>query len=111
MRKWIKKEDRVLVIAGNDKGKVGKVLAVKNDKMVVQGVNLRKKHLKKTQQAQAGQIIDMEMPIHTSNVVLCNDEGKPIKVKVKKDKNIHRLIYFDDKGNEIVLRTLKSKNK
>jgi len=103
MSKWIKKDDRVVVIAGNDKGKAGVVLARKKDKIVVQGINLRKKHMKKTQQAQIAQIVEMEMPVHISNVAFCNSDDKPIKVKMKIEKDKKLLVYFD-KGKEIVLR-------
>lgn len=47
MKSWIKKDDKVLVIAGNDKGKTGVVLACGADKVLVKGINVRKKHLKK----------------------------------------------------------------
>jgi len=103
MSKWIKKDDRVVVIAGNDKGKVGNVLARKKDRVVVQGVNIRKKHMKRTQQTQAAQIIEMEMPIHISNVAFCTSDDKPIRVKVKKDKDVYQLYYIED-GKEVILR-------
>ncbi|NGX33598.1 MAG: 50S ribosomal protein L24, partial [Candidatus Anoxychlamydiales bacterium] len=72
MSKWIKKDDSVVVIAGNDKGKVGTVLSKNKDRVVVQGINMRKKHMKRTQKTQAAQIVEMEMPIHISNVALCS---------------------------------------
>jgi large subunit ribosomal protein L24 len=80
MGKWIKKGDRVLVIAGNDRGKSGEVLSRGEERILVQGVNVRKKHLKPTQQTQGkGRIIEMEVPIHISNVCLCDKEGKRIQ--------------------------------
>ena len=51
-KKWINKGDNVLVIAGNDKGKVGKVLETKEDRILIQGVNIRKRHMKSRQQDQ-----------------------------------------------------------
>lgn len=84
MGKWIKKGDRVLVIAGNDKGKTGDVLSRSEERILVQGINMRKKHLKPTQQTQGkGRIIEMEIPIHISNVCLCDKEGKRVQEKVK----------------------------
>lgn len=68
MSKKLKKGDSVFIITGNDKGKEGKVRLIKGDRIVVEGINIRKKHMKKTQENQKGQIIDMEMPIHISNV-------------------------------------------
>jgi large subunit ribosomal protein L24 len=110
MNKWIKKNDRVVVITGNDKGKAGLVLARKEDKVIVQGINLRKKHLKKSQQNKMGQIVEMEMPIHISNVAYCNSDDKPIKVKLKLDETQKKLIYLDN-GKEVVLRTINQKEK
>lgn len=104
MSKLIKKNDRVVVIAGNEKGKAGVVLAKKGDKVIIQGINLRKKHMKKTQQKQAAQIMEMEMPVHISNVAFCNSDDKPIKVKVKVEADKSKLVYMD-KGKEVVLRT------
>jgi large subunit ribosomal protein L24 len=68
----IKKEDKVRVIAGNDKGKTGRVLSVdqKNASVVVEGVHIVKKHIKPNKQHQKGGIIDMVKPIHISNVML-----------------------------------------
>ncbi len=106
MSKWIKKDDRVVVIAGNDKGKIGTVLAKKKDRVIVQGVNMRKKHLKRTQQTQAAQIIDMEVPIHISNVAFCDENGKVIKLKAKVAKEGRQLVYKKD-GKEVVFRTVK----
>ncbi|HSX10216.1 MAG TPA: 50S ribosomal protein L24 [Chlamydiales bacterium] len=82
MGKWIKKGDRVLVIAGNDRGKSGEVLSRGEERILVQGINVRKKHLKPTQQTQGkGRIVEMEVPIHISNVCLCDKEGKRTKEK------------------------------
>jgi large subunit ribosomal protein L24 len=85
MGKSIRKGDRVLVIAGNDRGKAGEVLSRGEDRILVQGINVRKKHLKPTQQTQGkGRIIEMEVPVHISNVCLCDKDGKRIKAKKEK---------------------------
>jgi large subunit ribosomal protein L24 len=68
MSKVIRRDDQVFVIAGNDKGKQGKVKSRSEDRVVVEGVNMRKKHLKPTQQMQGGRVVEMEMSIHISNV-------------------------------------------
>ncbi len=72
----IKKGDKVQVIAGQDKGTVGEVKAAfpKTNKVIVEGVNVRKKHQKPNQINPDGGIVDKEMPISVSNVKL--DEGK-----------------------------------
>ena len=65
----IKKDDNVIVIAGRDKGKKGKVLKVfpKEDRALVQGVNVVKRHQRQTQREQGG-IVSKEAPIHLSNI-------------------------------------------
>ena len=83
----IKKGDTVQVIAGKDKGKQGTVLEVvtKADRVVVQGVQMVKKHQKPTQ-SNVGGIISKEAPIHISNVALLDPkEGKPTKVGYRMD--------------------------
>jgi large subunit ribosomal protein L24 len=87
MSKTIKKGDRVLVIAGNDRGKNGEVLSRGEDRVLVQGINIRKKHMRRTQQTQGGRIVEMEVPIHVSNVCLCDKEGKRLKLKAKKEES------------------------
>ncbi|EKE10246.1 MAG: 50S ribosomal protein L24 [uncultured bacterium] len=79
MTKRIKKGEQVLVITGNDRGKIGPVLSRSEDRVIVQGVNVRKKHLKRTQESQGGRVVEMEMPIHISNVALCDKEGNRMK--------------------------------
>ncbi len=71
----VKKDDTVIVISGaksKDKNKKGKVLQVltKNDRIIVEGVNMRKKHMKATNEMQQAGIIDQEGSIHVSNVLL-----------------------------------------
>lgn len=78
MSKRIKKGDRVLVITGNERGKSGEVLVRSEERVVIQGINIRKKHLKRTQESKGGRIVEMEVPIHISNVCLCDKEGKRI---------------------------------
>ncbi|MCS7228870.1 MAG: 50S ribosomal protein L24 [Candidatus Kryptonium sp.] len=79
----IKKNDTVLVIAGNYKGKIGKVLKVLREKerVLVEGVNIVKKHVRKSPKYPQGGIIEMEAPIHVSNVMLvCPKCGKATRV-------------------------------
>lgn len=79
----VKKNDTVKVIAGNYKGKIGKVLKVfpEKDRVLVEGVNIVKKHVKKSRKYPQGGIIEMEAPIHISNVMLiCPRCGKATRV-------------------------------
>jgi large subunit ribosomal protein L24 len=92
----IKKGDDVIVIAGKDKGATGKVIAAdpKRERVVVEGVNLVKRHTKETNQgprgAKEGGIVTKEGPIHVSNVALVED-GKPTRVGYR----------FDDDGTKV----------
>lgn len=112
MCSWIKKDDYVYVLSGNDKGKTGLVLGIKDDRIIIQGVNIRKRHIKKSQKSQASQVLNIEMPIHISNVALCTKEGKKIKkLSIKKgDKKSRDLIYLDD-GKEVVYRSIRKRGK
>lgn len=106
MANWIRKGNKVLVIAGNDRGRSGVVLRREGDRVVVQGINIRKKHVKRNAQIQTPSIIEMEMAIHVSNVALCDDEGNLISLKVKETQKEKELIYFQD-GKEVSFRTLR----
>ena len=78
----IKKNDDVIVISGRDKGTKGSVLLVlpKKDRVIVQGVNMVKRHTRPTA-TQSGGIVEKELPIHVSNIALVDpDGGKPTRV-------------------------------
>lgn len=82
----VKKEDTVIVITGKDKGKKGRIIAAypRQNRVLVEGVNLVKKHQKPTQQNPQGGILDQEAPIHVSNVMLLDPKsGKPTRVGYK----------------------------
>ena len=85
----IKKDDMVIVIAGKDKDKTGKVLSVKDGKVIVEGVNVVKKHTKPNQMNQNGGIVEKEAAIDVSNVMLLVD-GKATRVgfEVKEGKKV-----------------------
>lgn len=104
--KWIRKNDLVVVIAGNEKGKKAKVLARKDDRVLLQGINMRKKHMKRTQKTQGAQILEIEEPIHISNVQFCDDDGKRLKMKVKQNKEGQRELVYQSNGKEVVFRPI-----
>lgn len=82
----IKKGDTVLIISGKDRGKKGKVLKTfpKEKRILVEGVNLRKKHIKPRRAREKGQIITLPAPIHVSNVkLICSKCGKATRVGYK----------------------------
>lgn len=104
---WVRKGDKVVVIAGNDRGKTGKVLSRTEDRVLVQGVNLRKKHMKRSQVNPKGGVIDIERSIHASNVRLCSDDNKPIKVKLRVNAEGEKELYYKEGDREIVYRSLR----
>ena len=82
--------DQVVVIRGNDKGKRGKVSKLTSDRVIVEGVNVVKRHLKQTPQRPGG-ILDVEAPISQSNVMLVDPTtNKPtrVSVKIENDKKV-----------------------
>ena len=89
----IKKGDNVIVLSGNDKGKTGEVLEVipSTQKVIVKGVNIRKKHVKPRKAGEEGGIIPSEFPVHSSKVsVVCPKCGKATRIayKVEGDKKV-----------------------
>ena len=86
----IKKNDKVKVIAGKDKGKVGKVLFVdkKKQRLKVESINLMKHHQRPNAQLREGGIVEKEVPIHRSNVMLmCNKCVSPTRIRTKSLKD------------------------
>ena len=82
----IKKNDQVLIISGKNKGKKGKVLQVfpKENKVLIEGMNLRKKHLKAKKGGEKGEIVQLPSPMNVSNVKLvCPKCGKAARVGYK----------------------------
>jgi large subunit ribosomal protein L24 len=82
----IKKNDKVKVVAGKDGGKVGKVIKVdrKKDRILIENINIVKRHTRPNAQNRQGGIIESEAPIHSSNVMLlCNKCIKPVRIKMQ----------------------------
>ena len=99
----IKKGDTVYVNAGNDKGMTGKVLSVdrSKDRVIVEGVNMVKKHTKPNSKQPQGGIVEQEAGIHISNLQLIDPKsGKPTRVgyKMVDDKKVR---YAKKSGEEI----------
>jgi large subunit ribosomal protein L24 len=96
----LKTGDKVVVIAGANKGKEGKITKVLDDKVVVEGVNVAKKHLKPKNNNGTGEIVEVERPIHKSNVMIVDPKTKkPTKIKIDFDKN-GKKIRISKKSNE-----------
>jgi large subunit ribosomal protein L24 len=100
---YIKKNDLVIIRAGKDKGKTGKVLKVldKENKAIVEGVNLVKKHQRKRKQEEPAGILTVEVPINLSKVSLyCPKCKKGVKVKINR---------IQDKKKERICKKCQSK--
>lgn len=108
--KKIRKGDRVIAIAGNYKGHSGTVLSVQNDYVVVQGINVKKKHMKKSEHNPQGAILPIERPMHISNVKLCVDEDKPVRLKVKCNAEGERELFYAKEGADVAYRSIKKQN-
>lgn len=82
----IKKGDTVLIISGKDKGRKGKVLEAfpKNNKIVVEGMNIIKKHRRPRNEREKGQVVELSKPINVSNVkLICPKCSKPVRIGYK----------------------------
>ena len=98
----IKTGDNVKVITGNNKGSEGKVLKIVSDKnrLIVEGVNMVKKHMKPNAQNPQGGIIEKEASIHIYNVSLFTSSGESTKVGYRMDDN--KKVRFSKKSNEVI---------
>jgi large subunit ribosomal protein L24 len=87
---FVRKGDRVQVMRGNERGKEGTVLRVDREKgrVVIEGVNLRKRHMRPSALSPEGGIITFEAPVSASNVMLLDPEtGKPTRVRTKQNED------------------------
>ena len=102
----VKKGDTVVVIAGKDKGAKGKVIQAypTRDRVLVEGVNRIKKHTRVSQNqrgAQSGGIVTQEAPIHVSNVMVIDSDGKPTRVGKKTTEDGKRVRISRRNGKEL----------
>ena len=98
----IKRDDKVLVIAGEHKGSEGKVIKVMRDqnKAIIEGVNMIKKHAKPSAQNPQGGIVEKEAPIHISNLSLTTADGEATRVGYREEDG--NKVRFSKKNNEVV---------
>ncbi|MCP4603399.1 MAG: 50S ribosomal protein L24 [Proteobacteria bacterium] len=97
----IRKNDTVVITAGKDKGKTGKVIRVlpKKSAVIVEQVNIVKKHQKPSQENRTGGIIDKEAPIHLSNVMLLDGKtGKGTRYKISSGKHGDKVRMANQSG-------------
>lgn len=99
----VKKGDKVMVISGKDKGKTGVILASfpKQERVLVEGINMVKKHAKPSQINPQGGILNQEAPIHVSNVMIIDPKsGEPTRVGYKMEGN--KKVRVAKKSGEIL---------
>lgn len=99
----LKKGDNVIIITGKDKGKKGKIsrVLVEKNRVIVEGANMMKKHQRPRKSGEKGQMIDISMPIHASNVMIADPKtGKPSRLGKKKIGD--KLVRIARKSNQEV---------
>lgn len=104
--KRFKKGDPVIVTTGNNKGTEGSLEAIKGNKVIVKGVNMKKKHMKGDGSGKLGQIIEFEAPLNISNVAYCiSGKGHKLRARVNKEgkKEIYAILASKE---EQVIRTI-----
>jgi len=86
----LREGDKVKVISGKDAGKESRISKVfpKKDRVIVEGVNTAKRHTRPRGQTMQGGIVDKDMPIHVSNVmIMCEDCGRPVRISYRNDEH------------------------
>ena len=101
----VKRGDNVIVIAGNHKGEQGTITEVRvgEQRVILEGINMVKKHIKPSANNPEGGIIEMEAPIHISNVAHVDaTSGKATRIGRKKDEKTGKLVRYSKKSGEII---------
>ena len=101
MARKIKKGDKVFVIAGRDKGKEGQVISIVNERVIVQGINIVKKH-KKPSQDDSGGIISEESTIHISNIMVVDAKSKAPTRGGLMDNKKGKKVRFSKKSRSLI---------
>ena len=101
--KKIRKDDSVKVVSGNYKGQTGRVIKIvnKNNRAIVEGINKVKKHIRPSQENPQGGIVEKEMSIHMSNLMLMN-KNKPVKVGFKIDEKTNKKVRFNKSNGDLL---------
>lgn len=104
--KKMRKGDKVIAIAGNYRGLSGTVLSCHGEKVIVQGLNVRKRHMKGNRERK-GEIVSMEKPLHISNLRVCTTEDEPIKLHVRTNAQGERNLVYKKDSKEVIYRSIK----
>lgn len=101
----LKRSDEVVVIAGKDKGKRGEIVRIfpKEERVIVKGVNLSKKHVKpNSNKNESGGIVEIESPLHVSNIAIWNSvTGRPDRVGIKVFDDGKKCRVFKSNGERV----------
>jgi large subunit ribosomal protein L24 len=108
MSKWLRKGDRVVVITGNEKGKSGNIRRRVGQRVVVEDINMRKKHVRPTQENPEQRIVDIEGSLHISNVRPCDQEGKAVKLRVRMTSEGGKELIYKSGNQEKVYRMMRA---
>lgn len=100
----IKKGDTVKVIAGDDKGKQGRVLSVNKETLraIVEGINMATKHTKPTAKNTKGGIVHQEASVHISNLMMVDAQGNATRVGRRIDETSNKLVRYSKKSGEVI---------
>lgn len=100
----IKKNDVVRILAGDDKGKEGKVITIDRIKgrALVEGINLVSRHTKPNSKNPQGGIIKKEASVHISNLMLIDGSGKPTRIGKQLDEKTGKLVRYSKKSKEVI---------
>jgi len=100
----LKKGDKVMVMAGKSKGQSGTIARIFRDenRVLLDGINLVKRHRRANRQGGKGQIVEMPLPIHASNVMIVDPKsGKPTRIKITRGKDGTRVRVAVKSGQEL----------
>ncbi|MGH9298046.1 MAG: 50S ribosomal protein L24 [Acidimicrobiales bacterium] len=99
----IKKGDRVQVLQGKDKGKIGEVMRAlpRDERVIVEGVNIAKRHQRPTRNTMQGGIIDKDMPIHVSSVAIVCSQCGPTRIGLRRDDQDRKVRFCKKCGGEL----------
>ena len=100
----IKKGDTVKILAGDDKGKQGRVLSVNKEtfRAIVEGINMATKHTKPTAKNTKGGIIHQEATVHVSNLMLVDAQGNTTRVGRRVNETTNKLERYSKKSGEVI---------
>ena len=105
--KRIRTGDRVVIVSGDDKGEVGNVLSRTEDHAIVQGVNVCKKHVKRSDTHPQGGTVSIERPVPVCKLRYAAENGKPVKLRAKVGDKGQRTLYYREGNQEVTVRAVR----